>query len=78
MTGAAAFLIMGVDKASAKLRRSRVSERALWAVALIGGFIGIFLGAVIFNHKVNKPRFWPPVVAIVILWCVVVAFVMLG
>lgn len=59
---------MGLDKAGAKLRRQRVSESTFGLIALIGGFLGIILGGVIFNHKVSKARFWVPVLTGLILW----------
>ena len=68
------FAMMGVDKLLAVGRRSRVSERTLWLTALVGGFLGITAGAVVFHHKTSKPGFWAPVVVSTLLWVLAVAF----
>ena len=70
------FAAMGIDKLLAAGRRSRVSERTLWLTALFGGFVGIFLGGLVFRHKTSKREFWAPVVVSAVLWTV--AFSYLG
>ena len=62
------FAAMGVDKLLAVWRRSRVSERTLWATALLGGFLGIVVGGLVFHHKTSKAEFWAPVVVAAVLW----------
>jgi len=62
------FAEMGVDKLLAVGRRSRVSERTLWATALLGGLLGIVVGGLVFHHKTSKPEFWAPVVVAAVLW----------
>jgi uncharacterized membrane protein YsdA (DUF1294 family) len=66
------FAAMGVDKLLAVERLSRVSERTLWLIALVGGFLGIFVGGVVFHHKTSKAEFWAPVGVAVVLWATVV------
>ncbi|MGH9920965.1 MAG: DUF1294 domain-containing protein [Nitrososphaerales archaeon] len=66
-----AFLAMGVDKMLAAGRRSRVSERTLWLIALVGGVLGILVGALVFHHKTSKAGFWGPVAVAVVLWAAV-------
>ncbi|MDA4134118.1 MAG: DUF1294 domain-containing protein [Thaumarchaeota archaeon] len=74
--GAVGFAGMGIDKALAKSNwGDRISERSLWAAALIGGFLGIVAGALAFHHKTSKASFWPPVVLAVTLWALVLFFV---
>jgi uncharacterized membrane protein YsdA (DUF1294 family) len=68
------FGAMGVDKLLAVGMRSRVSERTLWAAALLGGFPGIFVGGLVFHHKTSKTEFWVPVVVLAVLWVAVVTF----
>jgi uncharacterized membrane protein YsdA (DUF1294 family) len=68
------FGAMGVDKLLAVGRRSRVSERTLWLSALLGGFLGIFMGGLVFHHKTSKPGFWAPVVVSAVLWVAVAIF----
>jgi len=65
------FAAMGIDKLLAVGRRSRVSERTLWVTALIGGFLGIVVGGLVFHHKTSKAGFWAPVMTSTILWMVV-------
>jgi uncharacterized membrane protein YsdA (DUF1294 family) len=67
--GSVGFAGMGIDKALARFNwGDRISERSLWIAALIGGFLGIIVGAVTFHHKTSKGSFWPPVVLAVALW----------
>lgn len=53
----AAFIQMGYDKLRAVKGQWRVSEKALWLVAILGGGIGSFLGMVLFRHKIRKLQF---------------------
>jgi len=66
---------MGVDKLLAVGRRSRISERTLWGTALVGGFLGIFVGGLVFHHKTSKTEFWVPVVVSALLWAAVAILV---
>ena len=45
------FLIMGEDKRRAKMHRSRISERMLFLVSILGGSIGTWAGMYVFRHK---------------------------
>jgi len=65
------FAAMGVDKMLAVGEFRRVSERTLWLTALVGGFVGIIAGAVVFHPKTSKPEFWAPVVVAVVIWVIV-------
>lgn len=55
------FLLCGVDKARAVKHRKRgvrrIPERDLWLICLIGGCFGMYLGMIVFCHKVAKRRF---------------------
>jgi uncharacterized membrane protein YsdA (DUF1294 family) len=62
------FAAMGIDKALAVGRLSRISERSLWSAALLGGFPGVFIGAYVFHHKTSKAEFWWPVAVSLVLW----------
>jgi len=68
------FGAMGIDKLLAVGRRIRVSERTLWLTALLGGFLGIFAGGLVFHHKTSKPEFWALVVVSAVLWVAVAIF----
>ena len=45
------FAVMGLDKYKAKTGRWRVSERALFLMALLGGALGGVVGMRVFHHK---------------------------
>ena len=48
---AAAFLVMGLDKSRARRGRWRISEKALFLPAVLGGALGGVLGMRTFRHK---------------------------
>ena len=50
----AAFAAMGVDKGRARRGRWRVSEKALFLPALLGGALGGVLGMRAFRHKTRR------------------------
>ncbi|MDG6967521.1 MAG: DUF1294 domain-containing protein [Nitrososphaerota archaeon] len=64
------FATMGVDKLLAVGGRGRIRERTLWLTALLGGFLGIIAGGMVFHHKTSKTAFWPPVAVCTVLWLV--------
>lgn len=48
------LLVMGADKRKAKKHQWRISERALFFVALLGGSLGTWAGMYLFRHKTKK------------------------
>lgn len=46
-----AFALFGIDKRRASKHRYRISEAALFSVALLGGSIGAWAGMYVFRHK---------------------------
>ena len=52
-----AFLAMWIDKQNAKKGKWRISETALFILAILGGSIGGMIGMYTFRHKTKKPRF---------------------
>lgn len=48
---AAAFLVMGLDKRRARRGKWRISEKALFLPAVLGGALGGVLGMRTFRHK---------------------------
>jgi len=70
VVGVFAAFLMGVDKLLSKLGARRISERSFVFVALIGGFLGVIAGAMVFHHKTAKASFWPGIVAATIVWVV--------
>lgn len=51
------LVIMLVDKHNAINGLSRIPERGLWAVCILGGSLGCLLGMLLFRHKTQKRRF---------------------
>lgn len=47
------IIIMGVDKRRAQKRKSRIREKNLWLVALVGGALGSTIGMLFFRHKTH-------------------------
>lgn len=52
-----AFFFFGLDKLKSQLSHRRVSEKMLWALALIGGSAGSLIGMYFFHHKTKKTSF---------------------
>ena len=61
-----AFLMMGLDKWRAKHDGWRISEKALFLSALVGGSLGSILGMQVFRHKTQHWyfRFGMPLILI--------------
>ncbi len=53
----AGFIVCATDKRAAIKHRSRVRERTLFALALLGGALGVWLSMLVFHHKTRKLRF---------------------
>ena len=51
LVNAAAFCLMGLDKARAKRGQWRISEKKLFLPAVLGGALGGVLGMRVFHHK---------------------------
>ncbi len=65
---AAGFLVMGIDKRRSRIRRKwRISEAAMFTIAVFGGAIGCIGGMYTFHHKTMKPAFQYGMPAILIL-----------
>lgn len=52
------FVFYGYDKVQAKGQRLRVPEFCLFAMAVVGGFLGALGGMLAFRHKTTKLMFW--------------------
>ena len=50
------FLIFGLDKLFAILKKSRVSEKTLLFLSIIGGCFLELFGMYLFNHKIRKSK----------------------
>lgn len=73
------YIICWYDKMQAIHRKYRVSEKFLFAVAMVGGAFGIYLAMQIFRHKTKHRTFttgiplfgavWLCVIAVVVIIC---------
>jgi uncharacterized membrane protein YsdA (DUF1294 family) len=54
---AVAFAAYGIDKYQSRQSGGRVSEAALYVLALLGGTVGSILGQQAFSHKTRKSSF---------------------
>lgn len=57
LLNAGAFALFGLDKRQAMQGGTRIEERRLILLAVIGGSLGAKLGQILFNHKSAKPGF---------------------
>ena len=51
------FLLFGIDKYKAIHQAYRISEKALFMIALIGGAYGAYVAMYLFHHKIRKTMF---------------------
>ncbi|MDE3839859.1 DUF1294 domain-containing protein [Bacillus methanolicus] len=51
------LLLMRIDKMRAKHKQYRISENTLWAIAFLGGAIGMTMGMRIYRHKTKHLSF---------------------
>jgi len=51
------LVIMLVDKHNSINKQSRIPERGLWALGVLGGSLGCLLGMYLFHHKTRKGAF---------------------
>ena len=66
------FVMMGIDKQKAKKGAWRISEKALFIPAILGGSIGCILGMNHFRHKTKHWYFKYGMPAILILQIAVI------
>lgn len=64
---AAGFSVCAYDKRAAKSKRDRVSERSLYALAALGGSLGVFSAMLLAKHKTRKSKFMVIISIIMIL-----------
>lgn len=68
----AGFVIMGIDKRRSRQRGSRIPEKLLFLIAVIGGGCGIYMGMWIFSHKTKKPLFLYGIPLIILIELIIV------
>jgi uncharacterized membrane protein YsdA (DUF1294 family) len=65
------FALMGIDKRKARINAFRVPEATLFAMAIIGGSLGSFLGMHLFRHKTKHLSFIIGMPAILVIQIVI-------
>lgn len=68
------FASMGIDKRKAIQHKYRISEKALFLTALIGGSLGSILGMQLFRHKTKHWYFVLGMPAILVLQVLLALF----
>ncbi len=68
------FLAMWIDKRKAQKVKWRISETALFTMAILGGSIGGIIGMYTFRHKTKKKRFTIGFPLILILEILIILF----
>ena len=68
------FLLMGLDKAKAKVGAWRIPEKTLFGIAFIGGGLGVWFGMETFRHKTKHWYFKYGVPAIFIIEVIAVVY----
>jgi uncharacterized membrane protein YsdA (DUF1294 family) len=71
---AAGFSMCAYDKRAAVKKKQRVSERSLFAIAMLGGSAGVFAAMLITRHKTRKPKFIAGIPVIMILQTVSIVY----
>ncbi len=52
-----AIIVTVADKVKAQLHKWRISEATLFALAALGGSVGMYITMCIIRHKTQKPQF---------------------
>ena len=68
------FLIFVLDKLFAILKKSRVSEKTLLFLSIIGGCFLELFGMYLFNHKIRKAKFHIVNILFIIIYILVLIY----
>ena len=68
-----AFCVCGADKFAAQRQKSRVPEKVLFLLSVLGGSVGMYLGMFTFRHKTKH---WYFVVGIPVIILVQAALIL--
>ena len=75
MINIAAFALFGADKRKARRGDWRISEKALFLSAVLGGSLGAMIGMRVFHHKTKHWYFVfgiPAILVLQIIGCVLI------
>lgn len=68
MIGTITFIIYGLDKFFSIKKMFRISEKILFMLSIMGGFLGAIIGMNLFHHKTKKNKFKIINILSAILW----------
>lgn len=54
---ATGLILMGLDKSFARSQALRLPELIMYAIAVLGGSVGVLFAITVFRHKTGKPTF---------------------
>ena len=77
MINIAAFALFGADKRKARRGDWRISEKALFLSAVLGGSLGALIGMRLFHHKTKHWYFVigiPAILVLQIIGCVLIIY----
>lgn len=66
------FILMAYDKYCAIKNKSRIRERTFTIGSFLGGFIGLSLGMMVFNHKIRKSKFYIIIGFSIAMWIYII------
>ena len=69
-----AFVVYSFDKFRSRIGASRISEKNLHLLSILGGFLGASLSMALFRHKTNKTSFLLKHIFIMLVWIGAVVF----
>ena len=72
-----AFALFGADKRKARRNAWRISEKALFLSAVLGGSLGALIGFRVFHHKTKHWYFVigiPAILVLQIIGCVLITY----
>ncbi len=69
-----AFCVCGADKFAAQRQKSRVPEKVLFLLSVLGGSVGMYLGMFTFRHKTKHWYFVVGIPAIILVQAALILY----
>lgn len=69
-----AFCVCGADKFAAQRQKSRVPEKVLFLLSVLGGSVGMYLGMFTFRHKTKHWYFVVGIPAIILIQAALILY----
>ena len=68
------FILMAIDKSKASARKARTPEYTYFILTLFGGFLGVYIGGLVFRHKTKKKSFQLKIIIALICYVLLATF----